>query len=164
MQKESKVCRIKVDFGKKIGFIKPLHGINCGPLSEKGSIDLSSYYSDLNVPYIRLHDVPEAGIPAIDIHLVFHLVFPDFDADPNMPESYDFAWTDRYLETINKIGAGVIYQLGYSYKDPPVHNVPPKDYEKWESIYVHIVKHYNDGWADGHHYNIRYGRYGTNQT
>ncbi|MBI4578450.1 MAG: hypothetical protein HY718_02035 [Planctomycetes bacterium] len=31
-----------------------------------------------------------------------------------------------------------------------------KDFAKWAKICVNIIRHYNEGWADGFHYNIRY--------
>ncbi|MBO5652819.1 MAG: hypothetical protein J6S44_01225, partial [Clostridia bacterium] len=33
---------------------------------------------------------------------------------------------------------------------------PPEDMEKWASVCEHIVRHYNEGWADGFHYGITY--------
>ena len=33
---------------------------------------------------------------------------------------------------------------------------PPKDPEKWAKICEHIVAHYNDGWANGHRWNIEH--------
>ena len=34
--------------------------------------------------------------------------------------------------------------------------IPPKDFKKWAAICEHIIRHYNEGWADGHHLNIQY--------
>jgi len=36
------------------------------------------------------------------------------------------------------------------------HNVPPKDFNKWARICVNIIRHYNDGWAGGYHWGIKY--------
>ena len=33
---------------------------------------------------------------------------------------------------------------------------PPKDFKKWAQICEHIIKHYNEGWADGFNYGIEY--------
>jgi hypothetical protein len=33
---------------------------------------------------------------------------------------------------------------------------PPKDYEKWAAICLGIIRHYNEGWANGARHNIRY--------
>ena len=32
----------------------------------------------------------------------------------------------------------------------------PPDPEKWADVAEHIVRHYNDGWAEGFHFGIRY--------
>ena len=34
--------------------------------------------------------------------------------------------------------------------------IPPKDFNKWAVICEHIIRHYNEGWADGFHLNIQY--------
>ena len=36
------------------------------------------------------------------------------------------------------------------------HTDPPKDYKKWARICEHIIAHYNEGWANGFNYNIKY--------
>lgn len=33
---------------------------------------------------------------------------------------------------------------------------PPKDFAKWARICEHVVRHYNEGWADGFTYGIQY--------
>jgi len=146
---------IEVDFSKIVGTIKPLNGVNGGPIVTRGAWDLSSSFSELGIKHIRLHDVPWMYENAVDINYVF----PRFEADVNNPESYDFFLTDYYLKSILSLGAEVTFRLGYSAEwpgHPPLHNVPPKDFGKWAAICAHIVQHYNGGWADGFHYNIRY--------
>jgi hypothetical protein len=55
-------------------------------------------------------------------------------------------------------GAKIVYRLGESIEHTKkkyyVH--PPEDYEKWTQICVNIIRHYNDGWADGFNYHIDY--------
>ena len=36
------------------------------------------------------------------------------------------------------------------------HVFPPKDFQKWAEICEHIIMHYNEGWANGFHYGIKY--------
>lgn len=95
-QKPRNVRLIDVDFGERVGIVRSLLGVNDGPLSEYGSVDLSSYYSDLGGTHVRLHDF----WGAVDINQVF----PEMDADSTVPESYDFWQTDMYLRAINSIG------------------------------------------------------------
>jgi xylan 1,4-beta-xylosidase len=47
---------VKVDFSRKAGKIKPLHGINNGPLSSECVTDTSKYYKEIGIPFVRLHD------------------------------------------------------------------------------------------------------------
>ena len=34
--------------------------------------------------------------------------------------------------------------------------IPPKDFHKWARICEKIIRHMNEGWADGHHFGIEY--------
>ena len=147
--------KIDVDFSKVVGTIRPLNGVNDGPIVTRGAFDLSPYFFELGIKHIRLHDVPWTYENAVDINYVF----PRFEADVNDPQSYDFSLTDYYLQSIFALGAEVTFRLGYSAEwkyHPLLHNVPPSDFAKWAAICAHILQHYNQGWANGHHYNIKY--------
>ncbi len=89
-------------------------------------------------------------------------VFPDMTADPDNPANYDFRRTDDYIAAVLAVGAKPIYCLGHGndkhvlasdFRKP---NIPPADPQKWARICVNIVRHYNEGWANGFHHNIRY--------
>ena len=70
-----------------------------------------------------------------------------------------FSLTDYYLKSIFALGAKMTFRLGYSAEwryHPLIHNAPPNDFAKWAAIGVNIVKHYNHGWANGYHYDIKY--------
>lgn len=151
------VIKRTVDFGKKIGKIKPIHAVGGGP--KQGSIcewDISHYFKAMNIPYSRLHDIeyPFGSGQFVDIHCVF----PNFDADENAPSSYYFASTDMYLQAMMNVGCEPFYRLGESIDHTPnkmfIH--PPKDFAKWARVCEHIIRHYNEGWAEGFHYNIKY--------
>ena len=51
---------VKVDFSRKAGKIKPLHGINNGPLSSECVTDTSKYYK-IGIPLVRL--MTRIGLP-----------------------------------------------------------------------------------------------------
>src|SRR5215213_4402271 len=89
-------AEVVVDCSKPVGRIRPLHGVNNGPLDVGGTIDLSAHYRELAFPYVRLHDAHWPNPDVVDMHAVF----PNPDADPEKPESYDFAATDEYLKAI----------------------------------------------------------------
>ena len=145
---------VTIDAEHSIGKIKAMQDQDNGPLCQRGIVDLSKYYQELGVHYVRLHDVPWTYDNALDINYVF----PDWNADPDKPESYDFVQSDYYIKTITDLGINIIFRLGYSaeYKTAVHHNAPPVSYEKWSDIAAHIVRHYNDGWDHGQRANIKY--------
>jgi xylan 1,4-beta-xylosidase len=145
---------LDIDCAQPAGTIRPLHGGNGGPLLAGGLTELSAAYRELAVPSIRLHDCHWPNPDVVDIHAVF----PDFRADPDRPESYDFAATDEYVAAVRATGAQVVYRLGESIEHTRrkryVH--PPADCDRWAAICVGLVRHYNEGWAGGAHHGIRY--------
>lgn len=145
---------IEIDNGGSNSTFRALHGINKGPLVAGGLIDLSAEFRAAGFPNIRLHDCHWPNPDVVDIHVVF----PDWKAEPNLPESYDFRRTDEYIGAIRNAGAEVVYRLGESIEHTSdkrfVH--PPVDMEKWAAICEGIVRHYNEGWARGFHYGIKY--------
>lgn len=145
---------LTVDFAKQTGQIRHLNDVHSGPLAVRGSVDLTAEYRELGVRYIRTHDTPWVYDAAGDMHNLF----PDPSADPDDPRSYDFSVTDRYLQSIVDLGAQIIFRLGESAELSKVkyYNTPPRDFDKWAKVSVNIVRHYNEGWADGHKFGIRY--------
>src|SRR3954452_12577574 len=117
-------------------------------------LDLTKAHRDLGIPFVRLHDCHWPNPDVVDIHAVF----PNPDADPTLPASYDFSLTDEYLAAVRASGAQIIFRLGESIEHTAhkrfVH--PPKDPGKWAAICMGIVRHYNDGWANGFRYSIHY--------
>ena len=149
--------RVSADFSAVIGTIKPMHSVNNGPASIRGNGN-DSYFRDAAIPFARNHDAnfaPAYGAPhTVDILAIF----PDFDADENDPASYDFHLTDEYNERIMNAGTKVFYRLGnkIEHESKRYGAIPPKDPHKWARICEHIIRHMNEGWADGHHYGIEY--------
>ena len=145
---------INVDFSKTNGVIRPLHGVNLGPLCYRGMVDLSAYHRELNLPLTRLHDVVWVNYDAVDISTIFR----DFRNDAAQAENYEFAATDDYIAAIVKAGSPILYRLGESIEHTPrkyrVH--PPKEFAKWADICCNVIRHYNEGWAGGFRHNIRY--------
>jgi hypothetical protein len=135
--------------------LKPVHGVTNGPLCNEARVDLSERFREIGVPHVRLHDTdnPDSRY-LVDISRIF----PDFDADENDPANYYFTTTDRLLQAIARTGAQTIYRLGESIDPGPEGRFarPPKDFNKWARICLNVIRHYNDGWANGLHLNIRY--------
>ncbi len=86
------------------------------------------------------------------------MIFPNFDADPEDPASYDFCLTDEYLRVIEFAGVKTFYRLGSKIEHWPkkYNTLPPKDFKKWAVICEHIIRHYTEGWADGFRMDIEY--------
>jgi hypothetical protein len=82
-----------------------------------------------------------------------NIVFPDPKADPEKPESYNFGPTDEVMAAIHESGAKVYYRIGRSWG---AEADPPADFDKFVSVVKHTAMHYNQGWAKGYRYGIRY--------
>jgi len=144
-----------------VGKIKCMNAVNNGPRIPKQDqtyFDCTTYYVAANVGYSRNHDAsgcyPLGGEHIVDITQIF----PDFSKDPEDPASYDFTLTDRYVKFIQEMGTEVFYRLGQTIEhNPKKYGIwVPKDFNKWASIAEHIIRHYNNGWADGYHWGIKY--------
>ena len=145
---------LRVDAARQAGTIRPLHGVNNGPLNRGETVDLRAGYRAMHVPLVRLHDCEWPRPDLVDMHAVF----PDPSADPSRPESYRFAKTDAYLSAIIETGAGIVYRLGESieHSHTKYHVHPPADPGRWAAACIGLIRHTNEGWADGHRWGIRY--------
>ena len=145
---------LSADFSVHTGALRPLHGINKGPLAPGGIFDVIKEQKELGIPFTRLHDCGWPNPYVVD----HHAVFPNPNADPALPESYDFQLTDEYIDAVRKTGAEPIYRLGESIEHTSVKRYvhPPADMENWAAVCLGIIRHYNEGWANGFHHHIRY--------
>ena len=147
---------IRIDPLKKLGPIKPMHGVGGGPVTSNFSFDAIEQFRAAGIPFGRTHDIeyPFGSGEFVDIHCIF----PYFDADADDPASYNFAFTDEYLRCMLEAGTEPFYRLGASIEHQPIkrHILPPRDFRKYAEICSHIVAHMNEGWANGHTFGIRY--------
>ncbi len=145
---------IEVDAGNSNGVIRRLQGGNLGPVSPLRLLNLSDYFRECKIPFVRVHDAVWFSSYSVDITTIFR----DFKADASREENYDFRQTDEYIDSILATGADIIYRLGESIEwTADRYNVnPPKDFSKWAAICCNIIRHYNEGWARGYHHKIRY--------
>lgn len=145
---------LTIDASQRIGVIRPLHGVNGGPLNYGETLDLGARWRELDIPLTRLHDCEWPGTDVVDMHVVF----PSLKADPAQAASYDFARTDDYLAAIAATKTPIVYRLGESIEHARQkrHVHPPADYDAWAAACLGIIRHYNAGWADGFHHHIRY--------
>lgn len=151
---------VSVNYEKNLGKVKPMHAVNNGPAgkSVRKSCNNFNAFREAHIPYVRNHDASffsgYGGEHTVDVHRIFE----NFDADPEKEENYDFRMTDSYLQDIQSVGAECFYRLGsrIEHEVKKVGTVPPKDFKKWAVICEHIIRHYNEGWANGFHMNIQY--------
>ncbi|MBE6373700.1 MAG: hypothetical protein E7055_16730 [Lentisphaerae bacterium] len=150
------ISHLKVNLAQSAGLIRRLNGGNLGPNINHDNPEMEKRFRELEVPITRLHDAPLAnpGMRLVDIHHIFGSRYADEQDEHN----YYFDQTDHYLDTIRRCGSDIMYRLGCSieFSRPRYNAKPPEDMEKWSNICLNIVRHYNDGWANGHHWNIRY--------
>jgi xylan 1,4-beta-xylosidase len=167
---------ISVDAGTVTGRIRSLQGVNGQPTPVlEGLPSLIEQYKDLRIDLVRTHDfMGPTEIDSIFMNqdpmlawlvpnpeqrakLVLagnaSIIFPDWSADPSKPESYRFGPTDHVIQAIRNTGAEVYYRIGRSFG---ANRNPPADFDEFADIVKHIAMHYNQGWANGFHDNIRY--------
>jgi len=133
------------------GIIRPFGEINDGPapVSNASSYaDLTNQYQEIGITAIRTHDL--SGPTDI------HTIFPNLSMDPNNASNYHFESSDYFITRMIKAGCQVYYRLGESAGINDTLRRPPANFTTWAQVCQHITMHYNDGWASGYHYNIRY--------
>ncbi len=151
---------VRINYGSTVGKLKIMHAVNNGPYlapadQKKGN---APAYEAARIPYARTHDAAfdsrYGGEHSVDVHNIF----PNFDADPTDPASYDFPCTDKYMQDILSVGTKPFFRLGSKIEHgvKKYGTLPPKDFKKWAVICEHIIRHYTEGWADGFTYDMEY--------
>ncbi len=152
-----------IDYNKINGIMKPLHGVNNGPNRKKEqdtNMSISNFISfkEAGFPFSRTHDSMYYSGYGLNHTIDVLNIFSDFNKDPYDANNYDFICTDEYIKTIIDSDAEVFYRLGTSIEhfNKKYHSLPPKDFKKYAIICEHIIRHYNEGWANGFKYNLKY--------
>ena len=115
-------------------------------------------YKAARIPYSRNHDSGVCGIYGGPYSHDITYIFPDFSADPCDPVSYDFPCTDESILVCQDAGTETFFRLGQTIEHQVKKHgtLPPADFEKWAVVCEHIIRHYNEGWADGFSLGIKY--------
>ena len=144
---------------------KPFKKLNCtngGPWHKRHAATQyrSNFeeYKAARIPFSRNHDSGVCNVYGGPYSHDISRIFPNFDADPCQPESYDFACTDEDILVCAQAGTQTYFRLGETIEHQIKKHatLPPKDFQKWAVICEHIIRHYNEGWADGYHLDIQY--------
>ena len=151
------------DSSKSYGKFKPMNGVSNGPVyyiknPRNNRLNNFEAYKAAGIPYARNHDASFSACYGGEHTVDISAIFPNFDADPYDEASYDFACTDEYILATEMAGTKTFYRLGQKIEHgvKKYHIAPPKDMKKWAVICEHIIRHYNEGWANGFHYNLEY--------
>ena len=153
---------LKFDTSKTGGKFKILNATNGGPWYKRHANDQyrSNFeeYKAARIPYSRNHDSGVVGVYGGPYSHDITNIFPNFDADADDPDSYDFACTDESILATLDAGTETFFRLGQTIEHQIKKHgtIPPKDFKKWAEICEHIIMHYNYGWADGFNLNIKY--------
>lgn len=151
---------VKMDFSRSIAPIKPMNAVNNGPIRARSTQARGNFdaFRAADIPFVRTHDASFCSFYGGEHTVDISAVFPDFDSDANNPASYDFTLTDEYLSNIMDAGSEVFFRLGSKIEHAikKYGTLPPKDFHKWAVVCEHIIRHFNEGWADGHFWNIQY--------
>lgn len=152
----SQEATVSIDFSKCTGRkMRPLHGVNNSPVKLNGKI---IEFTDAKIPFCRTHDT--AGAYGGHCYVDIPNIFPDMNADENDPSSYRFEFTDQLLLSYQKSGVKTFYRLGTTIENRwkvRIYNIdPPKDFAKWARVAEHVIRHYNEGWANGFKMGIEY--------
>jgi xylan 1,4-beta-xylosidase len=151
--------QVTVDAARPTGLIRSLQGVSGTPLpgnDEHG--DYTAQQHQLGVDFVRTHDIDCSGTGDID-GIGANRIFPDWDADPNDPASYNFGPTDRAILSTVRSGSEIEFNLGHSDLSCAglgFNNTPPPDPALYAQVARRVAQHYNDGWANGYHLGIRY--------
>lgn len=149
-------CDVTVDFERECGTVRRLNGICNGlPLVMKSNPALNEQFAALEVAGIRFHDQASRnnGLALVDVSRIFPLAH----ADENDPRNYIFDQTDDYIAYCRTFTDAIEFRIGEQIEHFERHYRirPPADYDKYARICLNIVRHYNEGWANGFRWNIR---------
>ncbi len=154
--------KLKFDLWKNDGHFKIMSATNGGPWHKRHAGDQwrtnFETYKAARIPYSRNHDSGEVGIYGGPYSHDITKIFPDFNADVENPDSYDFACTDESIMVTLDAGTETFFRLGQTIEHQIKKHatIPPADFNKWALICEHIIRHYNYGWADGYELGIKY--------
>ena len=146
------MSKVYANFAKPVRPVGMMHGMNNGPFMHQG--DFGPEYDEAGIPFVRFHETQSPTTKCIEVPHIFR----DFDADENDEKNYFFAATDKVIAEAVKHGITVMYRLGMGTESsrPRLFSNLPPDFQKWARICINIIRHYNEGWANGFHYNIPY--------
>jgi len=139
-----------ITIGRPHGAVRKLLGVNAGPLVFNGRerFDLTAQYRRYGVAQVRTHDYYGP--------LDMAVMYPNQEADPDSPTSYNFAESDRAFRAILDGGFEPYLRIGDSWNIGPefgrIRRRAPANRANWVRAAVHVVRRYRDMAGDRHRY------------
>ncbi|SDV50424.1 GH39 family glycosyl hydrolase [Chitinasiproducens palmae] len=130
--------------------VKPIFNPRC--------LDLRDAYRKMGIDFVRTHDVDAFGTGDLDGSAP-NRMFPELGADPTDPASYRFQAMDRVMAGVADCGATPFFRLGRSDRSMIAqigNGGPPADMDRFAEAAAYVVRHYNQGWANGRRDDVRY--------
>ncbi|NOY98871.1 MAG: alpha/beta hydrolase fold domain-containing protein [Chloroflexi bacterium] len=118
--------------------IRPLLGVNIGPIpagDNPANADLTEAYHQIGVTMIRTHDYYGP--------LDMAVMYPDQNADPSDPASYDFSASDEVFRAILAGGFEPYLRLGDSWNVRGLERRAPVNPGNWVRAAVEVVRRYD---------------------
>ncbi|MBP3334161.1 MAG: hypothetical protein J6M35_08970 [Clostridia bacterium] len=155
--------RIVCDFNKFTGKINPQHGAVNWPIGyvhAEGAPDsadcdrANEILREINFPFTRLKEPYNRGyVKCLEIPFVFR----DFSKDESDPKNYYFYNTTNFVKDAANGKRKVMVRLGAPREYwKSRYNNKPTDYDKFARICRNVVRHINDGWANGIKAGVKY--------
>ena len=97
--------KVIINTAETLGEIRPLNGVGGGPHGKA----THALYTAANIPFARLHDIGGKHEKCVEL---MH-IFPDFDADETLEESYDFGYefTKLDVDVYIEMSDGITYRM-----------------------------------------------------
>jgi len=89
-------------------------------------------------------------------------VFPDSQGNPDDPVAYRFAAIDRHILAARQADCQVLWQASYDvgrsdrWQGLNLGGRAPRDMTLWCRVVTHCLEHFNNGWAKGYKYSVRF--------
>src|SRR5579871_583337 len=139
---------LNVDASKVSGKIRSFQGVDDGPAPmNPADADLTRQFKDLHIDFVREDglfgpgDIDSRWTEANRVAeaagaSAAKTIFPNWNADPERPESYNFPPTDHFIQATVSEGAEVCFRIGRSFAADAT---PPPDFDKYANIVKHVV-------------------------
>lgn len=155
---------VSVNFEQNTAVMKDLLGVNRLPEN------MEAGYKEAGVRSVRLHDVRVNDYQYYTDfwnydpqQYAFTTINEDFD--PLDPQYYHWELLDPQIEMLSELGIDIYFRSGISWPDSIKFPTPPltppfdldgRNFKNFSEVVKNTAMHFNDGWDNGFHYNIKY--------